>query len=68
MNSRSAGEGLRHVHYLIFLSFALGFLIWGFVSTSGIMTINYFKDFSASRLVTASKGWPAAASGYRDTV
>jgi len=45
MNSRSAGEELRRVHYLVFLSFALGFLIWGFVSTSGIMTINYFKDY-----------------------
>ncbi|ABW02026.1 MFS transporter [Caldivirga maquilingensis] len=45
---------LRRVHYLIFMSFALGFLIWGFVSTSGIMTIDYFKDYIPKWLLPVS--------------
>ena len=45
---------LRGVHYLIFASFALGFLIWGFVSTSGIMTIDYFKDYIPKWLLPIS--------------
>jgi len=45
---------LRRVHYLLFASFALGFLIWGFISTSGVMTIAYFKDYIPKWLLPAS--------------
>ncbi|MGC9135436.1 MFS transporter [Caldivirga sp.] len=45
---------LRRVHYLVFASFALGFLIWGFISTSGVMTIAYFKDYIPKWLLPAS--------------
>lgn len=52
--NNSGGQGLRRVHYLLFTSFALGFLIWGFISTIGIMTINYFRDYIPKWLLPVS--------------
>ncbi|WP_291766547.1 MFS transporter [Caldivirga sp. UBA161] len=48
------GGELRRIHYLIFTSFALGFLIWGFIATSGVMTIGYFKDYIPKWLLPIS--------------
>ncbi len=36
---------LSRIHYIMFTSYSLTFLIWGFVTTSGVMTLDYFSKY-----------------------
>lgn len=43
-----------NVQGLLFVSLSLGFLVWGFVSASGVLTISYFKDVVPKWLIPIS--------------
>ena len=45
---------LSGIHYVMFLSYSLTFLIWGFVTTSGVMTLDYFSKYIPRFLVPIS--------------
>ncbi|WP_054842396.1 MFS transporter [Vulcanisaeta distributa] len=51
-----ASENLRlsGIHYVMFVSYSLTFLIWGFVTTSGVMSIYYFSKYIPRFLVPIS--------------
>jgi MFS family permease len=51
MNSETKLSG---IHYVMFLSYSLTFLIWGFVTTSGVMTLDYFSKYIPRFLVPIS--------------
>lgn len=41
--------GLSGIHYVMFVSYSLTFLIWGgFVTASGVMSIYYFSKYIPS--------------------
>lgn len=52
----SAPEGIKllRIHYIMFVSYSLTFLIWGFVTTSGVMSIYYFSKYIPRFLVPIS--------------
>lgn len=45
---------LSRIHYVIFLSYSFTFLIWGFVTTSGVMTLDYFSRYIPKFLLPIS--------------
>ena len=45
---------LSGIHYIMFMSYSLTFLIWGFVTTSGVMSIYYFSKYIPRFLVPIS--------------
>ncbi|ADN51671.1 MFS transporter [Vulcanisaeta distributa] len=45
---------LSGIHYVMFFSYSLTFLIWGFVTTSGVMSIYYFSKYIPKFLVPIS--------------
>jgi MFS family permease len=50
----SSETKLSGIHYVMFLSYSLTFLIWGFVTTSGVMTLDYFSKYIPRFLVPIS--------------
>jgi MFS family permease len=50
----SSETKLSRIHYVMFLSYSLTFLIWGFVTTSGVMTLDYFSKYIPRFLVPIS--------------
>ncbi|MGC8606474.1 MAG: MFS transporter [Vulcanisaeta sp.] len=54
MNKSSRGPGLSGTHYVMFMSYSLTFLIWGFVTASGVMTLYYFSNHIPRFLVPLS--------------
>ncbi|WP_367834374.1 MFS transporter [Vulcanisaeta sp. JCM 16159] len=46
--------GLSGIHYVMFVSYSLTFLIWGFVTASGVMSIYYFSKYIPRFLVPIS--------------
>ncbi|KUO81512.1 MAG: MFS transporter [Vulcanisaeta sp. JCHS_4] len=50
----SSETKLSGIHYVMFLSYSLAFLIWGFVTTSGVMTLDYFSKYIPRFLVPIS--------------
>ncbi len=42
------------IHYAMFMSYSLTFLMWGFVTTSGVMTLYYFSSYIPRFLIPVS--------------